>query len=53
MEQYLQQIAQKISWYAQKDPSEFVAETFAQMCNGKELDEDILRLYKYYNGVTF
>ncbi|MBQ4647269.1 MAG: hypothetical protein IJB79_07965 [Candidatus Gastranaerophilales bacterium] len=48
-----QQIAQKISWYAQKDPSEFVAETFAQMCNGKELDEDILRLYKYYNGVTF
>lgn len=46
-----QQTAGKISWYAQTDPQEFVAEVFAQLCNGKKLDDDVIEMYKKYNGV--
>lgn len=46
-----QQIAQKISWYAQTSPEEFVAEAFTQMCNGKEIPNDVMELYNKYYGV--
>lgn len=46
-----QQTAGKVSWYAQTQPQEFVAETFAQLCNGKKLDDDVIQMYRKYNGV--
>lgn len=46
-----QQTAGKVSWYAQTSPQEFVAEVFAQLCNGRKPSLDILELYKHYNGV--
>lgn len=46
-----QQTAGKISWYAQTKPQEFVAEVFAQLCNGKKLDDDVIQMYRKYNGV--
>ena len=45
-----QQIAQKISWYAQTSPDEFVAEIFTQMCNGKRIPDDAMDLYEKYYG---
>ena len=42
--------AGKISWYAQTDPSEFVAETFNALCAGKKLPDDVMELYRYYKG---
>ena len=48
-----QTTAQKVSNYAQTNPKEFVAEVFAQLCNNKKPDDDVMELYKYYNGVTF
>ena len=46
-----QKIAQKVSWYAQSSPQEFVAEVFVLLCNGRKIDDDVLNLYKYYNGL--
>ena len=45
-----QETAGKISWYAQTDPSEFVAETFNALCAGKKLPDDVMELYRYYKG---
>jgi lambda family phage portal protein len=43
-------IAGKVSQYAQKDPFEFVAETFAGHISGKEYSKDVYDLYKKYKG---
>ena len=40
--------AGKISWYAQTDPEEFVAETFSALCSGAKLPDDVMELYRYY-----
>ncbi|MBQ8635206.1 hypothetical protein IJ425_03540 [bacterium] len=47
----MQKTASKISWYAQTHPSEFVAETYAKLCNGIKLPDDVMELYKKLNGV--
>ena len=46
----IQQTAGKISTYAQSSPNEFVAETFSQLLQGQTLPEDVMKLYKKYNG---
>jgi hypothetical protein len=43
-------IAGKVSQYAQKDPLEFVSETFAGHINGKKYDADVYELYKKFKG---
>lgn len=42
--------AGKISWYAQTDPEEFVAETFSALCSGPKLPDDVMELYRFYKG---
>ena len=48
-----QSIAGKVSWYAQTNPKEFVAEVYAKLCNGVKLSDEIMDLYKQFGGVTF
>ena len=43
--------AKKVSWYAMSDQREFVAEVFVKLCNGRKIDDDVLKLYRYYNGL--
>jgi len=45
-----QRIAGKVSTYSQTAPFEFVADTFALMCDGRKLPDDVMKLYKQYNG---
>lgn len=45
-----QQTAAKISWYAQTNPKEFVAECFNSLCSGRKLPDDVMDLYEYYKG---
>lgn len=45
-----QQTASKISWYAQTNPKEFVAECFNALCSGRKLPDDAMELYEYYKG---
>lgn len=45
-----QEIAGKISSYAKHSPLEFVAETHIGLCNGYKFSDDIMNLYKSYNG---
>lgn len=42
--------AGKISWYAQKNPQEFVAECFNALCAGRKLPDDVMKMYEYYKG---
>ena len=42
--------AGKISWYAQTNPYEFVAECFNVLCAGRKLPDDVMKLYEYYKG---
>lgn len=46
----IQQIAGKVSWYAQSGIGEFVAEVYAKLIKGEEIADDVLTLYKKYNG---
>lgn len=46
----IQETAGKVSVYAQESPLEFVAETFADLIEGKTIPEDVMALYKKYNG---
>ena len=48
--QTIQEIAGKVSPYAKESPLEFVAETFAGLCDGIKFDDDVMALYKKYNG---
>ncbi len=43
-------IAGKVSEYAQKNPMEFVAETFSGHVSGKTYSKDVYDLYKKYKG---
>lgn len=45
-----QQTAGKISEYAQTSIGEFVAEVYARMVRGDKIPEDVMALYKKYNG---
>ena len=49
-DQKLQQTAAKVSGYAQTSPAEFVAEVFADMVSGKEIPDDVMKLYKELKG---
>ena len=40
----------KVSLYATTSIGEFVAETYAKMIKGEPIPEDVLKLYKKYNG---
>ncbi len=42
--------AGKISWYAEENPREFVAETFQALCAGRKLPDDVMKMYEYYKG---
>lgn len=46
----IQAIAGKVSNYAKESPLEFVAETFAGLRDGIKFDDDVMALYKKYNG---
>lgn len=46
----IQQIARKVSDYATESPLEFVAEAFSQLMEGKTFSDDVMALYKKYNG---
>ena len=48
--QQIQQSAGEVSWYAQTGIGEFIAETYAMMIRGAKIPEDVLTLYKKYNG---
>ena len=43
-------IAKEVSEYASTDPCEFVAETYRALRAGKTLPQEVLDLYKKYNG---
>jgi hypothetical protein len=43
-------IAMKVSRYAGENPAEFVAEVFAGSLEGKEYDDEVMEMYKYYQG---
>ncbi|MDR1167365.1 MAG: hypothetical protein LBK53_00550 [Heliobacteriaceae bacterium] len=43
-------IASKVSKYAASSPLEFVAEVYARMMNGHKFTDDIMNLYKKYEG---
>lgn len=45
-----QNIAGSVSWYAQKNPKEFVAECFNALCAGRKLPDDVMKMYEYYKG---
>ena len=48
--QTTQQTAGKVSWYAQTSIGEFVAEVYAKLVSGAKLPDDVMALYKKYNG---
>ena len=46
----IQMTAGEVSSYAKEGVGEFVAEVYAKMINGEKLSDDVLALYKKYNG---
>lgn len=50
--QEYQQAAGKVSEYAQTSIGEFIAETYARMVRGDKIPDDVMKLYKKYNGPT-
>ena len=46
----IQATAKKVSEYASESPAEFVAETFAGLLEGKTYSDDVMALYKKYDG---
>jgi len=45
-----QYIASKISAYAKRSPLEFVAECYARLMHGEKLPDEVMALYKKYEG---
>lgn len=45
-----QEIAMRVSRYAQHSPLEFVADTHIGLCNGYKFPDEVMDLYKFYNG---
>ena len=50
--QEIQQTAGKVSWYAPTGIGEFIAEVYAKMIRGDKIPDDVMKLYKKYNGPT-
>ncbi len=48
----IQNIARQVSNYAKSDPLEFVAETYKRLRRGQVFSDDVMALYKKYNGPT-
>ena len=48
--QETQQTAGKVSWYAQTSIGEFIAEVYGKMVRGEKIADDVMALYKKYNG---
>ena len=48
--QQYQQTAGKVSSYAQSGIGEFIAEVYRDMISGKQIPEDVKKLYEKYNG---
>ena len=48
--QSIQETAGKVSNYAKTSRDEFIAETYARLIEGEKLHEDVMALYKKYNG---
>ena len=46
----IQKTAGKISPYAQTGIGEFIADTYAELIKGTKLSDDVMALYKKYNG---
>lgn len=46
----IQATAGKVSDYAKTSRHEFIAETYARLIEGEKLPEDVMALYKKYNG---
>jgi len=46
----IQQTALKVSPYSTESPAEFVAETYKDLINGKTHTEDVMELYRKYEG---
>ena len=42
--------AGSVSSYAQSDEAEFLAETFAKICDNQEVSEEAMALYKELGG---
>ncbi|MCI1273334.1 MAG: hypothetical protein LKG27_02730 [Clostridiaceae bacterium] len=45
-----QKIASQISWYAKKDPKEYVAECFNAIVSGRKLSDKQMELYRKFRG---
>ena len=50
--QEIRQTAGKVSWYAPTSIGEFIAEVYAKMVRGDKIPDDVMELYKKYNGPT-
>ena len=48
--QETQQVAGSVSWYAQTSIGEFIAEVYGKMVRGEKIADDVMALYKKYNG---
>ena len=46
----IQNIAGQVSWYSQTSIGEFIAEVYAGLIQGKKFSDDVIKLYKKYNG---
>ena len=46
----IQKTAGKVSAYAQTSIGEFIADTYAKMIQGDSIPDDVMKLYKKYNG---
>ena len=45
-----QNIAEEVSWYATESVGEFIAETYAKLIKGYNVSDEVIALYKKYNG---
>ncbi len=46
----IQNITGQVSWYSQTSIGEFVAEVYAGLIEGRKFTDDVINLYKKYNG---
>ena len=46
----IQNITGQVSWYSQTSIGEFVAEVYAGLIKGEKYSEEVINLYKKYNG---
>lgn len=46
----IQNITGQVSWYSQTSIGEFVAEVYAGLIQGKKYSDEVINLYKKYNG---